>query len=167
MVSDQAKPAPRYEAVPGALWIIAAVALAPFPAAALAYGWGPPDVARPALTVIINWSAVVLAFLGGARWGLETATPTPRWTRMLISVVSPVIAWSMLLSRHRIADSWIIGGCIAAFIFQWMFDHHAPDVPARYPKLSTALTGAACISLAICLDQSLKASHIIETVAIN
>lgn len=151
-------PAPmkRNEAPPMALWIIAGAALAPFPLAALAYGWGSLDVARPALTVIITWSAVILAFLGGARWGLESALPKPRPQRLLISVLSPVIAWSMLLSRGRIENTWIIGGCIAAFLIQWLFDHHGPDVPARYPRLSTALTAAACVSLAVCLDQAIK-----------
>ena len=149
-------PMKRNEAPPTALWIIAFAALAPFPLAALGYGWGDADVARPSLTVIITWSAVILAFLGGARWGLESALPKPRWQRLLISVLSPVIAWSMLLSRGRIDNAWIIGGCIGAFLIQWLFDHHGPDVPARYPKLSTALTAAACISLAVCLDEAIK-----------
>ncbi len=164
MVRDNAKAKAAYEAVPGPLWVIAFVALAPFPTAALAYGWGSHEIAQPALSVIINWSAVVLAFLGGARWGLETATGHPRWTRLVISIISPVVAWSMLLAHHRIADPWIIGGCIAAFIFQWLFDHNAPDVPARYPKLSTVLTGSACVSLAICLDQAMRASHMMPVV---
>ncbi len=156
MVSHDTRPMKRNDAPPAALWIIALAALAPFPLAALAYGWGSPDVARPALTVIITWSAVILAFLGGARWGLGTGLTEPRWQRLLISVLSPVIAWSMLLSRGRIDNAWIIGGCIAAFLIQWLFDHHGPDVPARYPKLSTTLTAAACISLAVCLDQAIK-----------
>jgi len=160
MVSDGAGSMKRDEAPPAALWIIAIAALAPFPLAAAAYGWGGPDVARPALTVIITWSAVILAFLGGARWGLESALAKPRWQRLLISVLSPVIAWSLLLSRGRIDNAWIIGGCIGAFLIQWLFDHHGPDVPARYPKLSTTLTAAACVSLAVCLDQALRAAHI-------
>jgi hypothetical protein len=146
----------RNEAPPLALWLIAFAALVPFPLAAWAYGWGPPEAARRGLTIIITWSAVILAFLGGARWGLESALAKPRWQRLLISVLSPVIAWSMLISRGRIDNAWIIGGCIAAFLIQWLFDHHGPDVPARYPKLSTTLTAAACVSLAVCLDQAIK-----------
>ena len=160
MVSDDMRPMKRDDAPPAALWMIAFAALTPFPLAAWAYGWGAPDVARPALTVIITWSAVILAFLGGARWGLESALAHPRWQRLLISVLSPVIAWTMLLSRGRIDNTWIIGGCIGAFLVQWLFDHHGPDVPARYPKLSTTLTAAACISLAVCLDQAMKTGHL-------
>jgi len=160
MVSHDTRPMKRDEAPSAALWVIAAAALAPFPLAAIAYGWGAPDVARPGLTVIITWSAVILAFLGGARWGLESGLDKPRPQRLLMSVLSPLIAWSMLLSRGRIDNGWIIGGCIGAFLIQWLFDHHGPDVPARYPRLSTALTAAACISLAVCLDQALRAAHV-------
>jgi hypothetical protein len=156
MVSHDTRPMKRNDPPPAALWLIAFAALVPFPLAAVAYGWGSADVARPALTVIITWSAVILAFLGGARWGLESALEKPRWQRLLISVLSPVLAWTMLLSRGRIDNAWIIGGCIGAFLIQWLFDHHGPDVPARYPKLSTTLTAAACISLAVCLDQAIK-----------
>jgi hypothetical protein len=154
------RPAARYGAIPPALWIITVTTLAPFPLAAVAYGWGAADVARPALTVILNWSGCVLAFLGGVRWGLESGRPEPRPLRLMISVASPIVAWAILFSRHRVPDGWIIGGCIAAFLAQWLFDHQAPDVPARYPRLSTTITAAACISLAVCLDQAMKTGHV-------
>ena len=64
------------------------------------------------------------------------------WTFVLLRPFVPVLAWSMLISRGRIDNAWIIGGCIVAFLIQWLFDHHGPDVPARYPKLSTALTAS-------------------------
>lgn len=159
-MTDDPQVKPRWESIPPALWIIALVSLAPFPLAAIAYGWGPPDIARPALGVILNWSGCVLAFLGGVRWGLESGRPSPRPGRLLISVASPVVAWAILLSRGRIPDGWVVGGCIAAFLAQWLFDHQGPDVPARYPRLSTALTAGACISLAVCLDQALKTGHV-------
>lgn len=159
MVTDE--PAPRrYDAIPPALWVIALAALAPFPVSAAFYGWGPPDLARPALTLILTWSGCVLAFLGGVRWGLESGRPAPRSERLLISVLSPVAAWMLLFSRGRIGDFWIVAGCIVAFLVQWLFDHQAPDVPARYPRLSTALTAGACISLAVCLDQAWKTGHV-------
>ncbi len=160
MVTHEPDVSARYDSIPPALWAIAICALAPFPLAAVAYGWGGADVARPALTVILTWSGGVLAFLGGVRWGMESGRPKPRAERLLISVLSPVVAWTLLAARHRIPDGWIIGGCIGAFLVQWLFDHQAPDVPARYPKLSTALTAGACISLAVCLDQAMKTGHV-------
>ncbi len=156
MQMDEAKLVSRNEAPPVALWTIAGLALAPFPISAIAYAYGPLEVARPALTIILTWSAIVMSFLGGVRWGMETGRIAPRWIRLMISVFSGVVAWGLLLARHRAPDSWILAGAIAAFLLQWLFDHQGPDVPARYPKLSTALTAAACVSLAICLDQAIR-----------
>ncbi|MBS0361965.1 MAG: DUF3429 domain-containing protein [Proteobacteria bacterium] len=159
-MTDDPGAASRWESIPPALWAIAIGSLAPFPIAAAAYGWGSPDVARPALTVIIVWSACVLGFLGGVRWGLENGRPSPRPYRLVISVASPVAAAAILISRGRVPDGWVVGGLIAAFLLQWLFDHQGPDVPARYPRLSTAVTAAACVSLAVCLDQAMKTGHV-------
>lgn len=163
MVTDNARPRKRYERVPVALWIIALASLAPFPLAAIAYGWGPPEVAQPGLTVILIWSACVLGFLGGVRWGLESGLPRPRSHRLMISVFSPVAAAGLLLARQSVPDMWVILGCIVAFLIQWLFDHQGPDVPARYPRLSTALTAGACVSLAVCLDQAIRGQGLIPT----
>jgi hypothetical protein len=156
MVRDETGAVSRNEAPPAALWTIALLALSPFPITALTYAYGDPVVAGQALTILLTWSAVVLSFLGGVRWGMETLLRSPRIYRQAISVASAVAAWLLLLARHRFADSWILVGGIAAFLLQWLFDHQAPDVPARYPKLSTAITGAACVSLAICLDKAIR-----------
>src|SRR3954469_15921801 len=75
MVTDGPPASTRYDSIPPALWIIAVCALAPFPLAAAAYGWGAPDVARPALTVILTWSGGILAFLGGPPRGPGAQPP--------------------------------------------------------------------------------------------
>lgn len=146
----------RDEAPPAALWGIAALALSPFPLAACVYAYGSRDLAGTALTVLLTWSAVVLSFLGGVRWGMETGLAAPRIYRQAISFASGLAAWALLLAKGRVADRWVIGGAIAAFLIQWLFDHQAPEVPARYPRLSTTVTAAACVSLAICLDQAIR-----------
>lgn len=155
---DDARPlTPRYESAPAGLWVIALIALAPFPLSALSYAYGPSDLARPALTVLITWSALVVAFLGGVRWGLESAQPRPRGARLAISALSSCLAWAVLLLRGRVDLAWVLGLFIAVFMIQWLIDHQAPHTPARYPKLSTALTAGACVSLALALEATLKA----------
>lgn len=141
---------------PTALWVIALLCMAPFPASAVAYVFGPADVTGPALTVLLTWSAVVLGFLGGIRWGLESARAAPRWTRLAMSIVSPAAAWALVFARGSIDTAWLLCGFMAAFILQWLYDHAAPDVPARYPRLMTTLTLGACISLALALEQALR-----------
>ncbi len=138
------------------LWIVAMLGLAPFPVSASLYVWGPSDIAGTALTIVLTWSAVVLAFLGGIRWGLETARAEPRWQRLALSVVSPLAAWALVFSREVIDVPWLLCGFMAAFILQWLYDHTAPDVPARYPRLMTSLTLGACVSLALALEQALR-----------
>jgi hypothetical protein len=154
---DDVRPATRAESIPVGLWVIALLALSPFPAAALLYSYGPPDLMRPALTSLLGWSAVVLAFLGGVRWGLETREPRPRITRQAFSAMCAVAAWVVLLARGRAPDTWILGGFIAAFLIQWLFDHQTPDTPSRYPMLSTSLTAGACISLGLALEKAMSA----------
>lgn len=140
---------------PASLWGIALVAISPFPIAAFLYAYGSPDQAKVGLRVLLTWSMVVMAFLGGIRWGLETARPIPRWSRLAGSIVSPAAAWGFYLSRGRLGVMVIIGGFIAAFLAQWVFDHRAPNMPARYPRLSTLLTAAACISLGVAMEQAM------------
>jgi hypothetical protein len=133
------------------------LALSPFPVAALIFSYGPENLARPSLTALLAWSTAVLSFLGGVRWGLETREPRPRWMRQAFSALCAVAAWVILLARGAAPDAWILGGFIAAFLVQWLFDHQTPDTPSRYPMLSTAVTGAACVSLALALEKAMSA----------
>ncbi|ODT86073.1 DUF3429 domain-containing protein [Phenylobacterium sp. SCN 70-31] len=153
---EDVRPARRAESIPATLWAIALLALAPFPVTALLFAYGPPDVSRPALTTLLVCSTAVLSFLGGVRWGLETREPRPRWMRQAFSALCAVAAWVILLARGAAPDSWIIGGFLAAFLLQWLFDHHAPDAPSRYPALSTAVTVSACISLGLALETAMR-----------
>jgi hypothetical protein len=141
---------------PGSLWAIALMALAPFPIASIAYCFGPERYDSAALKVLLTWSAVVLAFFGGVRWGMETVRSIPRFSRMLGAVAPAVAAWSLLLARGGTPASWLLAGYLAIFILQWLFDHTAPDVPSRFPLLLTTLTAGAGVSLALALEQALR-----------
>ena len=155
-MDDVRVPAKR-ESIPAALWVIALLALSPFPVTAILYGYGPETKMAGALSALLEWSAVVLSFLGGVRWGLETREPSPRPMRQVFSAMCAVAGWVILMSRGRAPDTWVIAGFIAAFLLQWLFDHQTPDTPSRYPMLSTAVTTAACVSLAMCLEKAMHA----------
>ena len=154
---DDVTLAPTAESPPAALWVIALLALSPFGVSALVYAYGPGIHADTSLDVLLTWSAMIMSFLGGVRWGLETREPSPRWQRQAFSALAAVAAWVILLARGHAPDTWILGGFIAAFLIQWLFDHHTPDTPSRYPVLSTALTGAACVSLSLALEKAMHA----------
>lgn len=154
---DDVRAAESGEAPPPALWIIAILALCPFPISALIYCYGPASQNASSLNVLLTWSAMIMSFLGGVRWGLETREAHPRWQRHAFSALAAVAAWVVMLARGHAPDTWIIGGFIAAFLIQWLFDHQTPDTPSRYPILSTALTATACVSLALVLESALHA----------
>src|SRR6185369_784920 len=136
-----APPTPQArEPAPISLWIMAVAALLPFPVSAGIYGYGPPAAAREAVTVLLTWSAVVLSFLAGVRWGLESGRPTPRRGRLAGAVMFAVVAWALLLARWRLELTWTLTAYLAAFMLQWLSDHAAPNTTSRFPRLSTALT---------------------------
>lgn len=141
---------------PAPLWAIALLALAPFPVASLTYVFGPDRYDGAALLVILSWSAIVLAFVGGVRWGMETVRELPRWGRMAAAVAPAVAAWALLLCRGAVPNAWLLAGFLAVFILQWLFDHTAPDVPSRFPLLLTVLTLGAGVSLSFALEQALR-----------
>lgn len=154
---DDVRTPARRESIPLALWAIALFALSPFPITALIYSYGPVARMEPALSSLLQWSAVVLSFLGGVRWGLETREASPRPMRQVFSAMCAVAGWVILMSRGRAPDTWVIGGFMTAFLIQWLFDHQTPDTPSRYPMLSTAVTAGACVSLALCLEKAMHA----------
>jgi hypothetical protein len=159
LVTDEnapAAPKAAREATPLALWMMAVLAILPFPVSAGIYGYGPAAEAREAVTVLLTWSAVVLSFLAGVRWGLESGRRTPRRGRLALSLVFAIVAWGLLLARWRAELTWILTAYLAAFMLQWLSDHAAPNTSARFPRLSTAVTAAACISLAVALDQAMR-----------
>jgi hypothetical protein len=153
---DEVRPARRVEAPPAALWAIALVALGPFPGSALMYCYGPAVDQSYSLTVLLSWSALVLAFLGGVRWGLETREETPRWYRLAFYALCAAAGLAMLLGRGIVPDTWLLALFIASFMIQWLFDHQVPDTPSRYPSLSTAVTAAAGVSLALALEKAIN-----------
>ena len=154
---DDVKSETKFESPPLALWAIALMGLSPFLASALVYSYGPAAYSATSLHVLLTLCAITLSFLGGVRWGLETREASPRWQRHAFSALGALAAWVILLARGHAPDTWILGGFIAAFLIQWLFDHQTPDTPARYPILSTAVTGTSCVSLALALEKALHA----------
>lgn len=142
------KKKPRIK-VPGSATLLGYAGLIPFAGTALIVwlSW-PSPAARDALFALQAYGAVILSFLGGARWGLAMAghgyasdTETRRELRMgLTAAVLPsVIAWLALLMPPLQALSVLIicyGG-------QYLADIQtvkAGDAPVWYRLLRTPLT---------------------------
>lgn len=141
---------------PAPALVLGWLGLLPFPAAAGVFAMGPPQLAGPALLALLTYSAVVLSFLSGVRWGVEITLPAPRWRELALSAVAPAAAW-VLLALPFTDPRWQLGGFVGVYLLQWLADTHAPDeIPAWYRRLRTPLTLGAAVALAVALEASIS-----------
>jgi hypothetical protein len=75
---------------------------------------------------------------------------------MAAAMLFATVAWALLLARWRLELTWTLTAYLAAFMLQWLSDHAAPNTAARFPMLSTVVTSAACVSLAVAIDQAIR-----------
>ena len=73
---------------PGAAWVLGILAIAPFPILALTYRYWAHGHEQGTILALMSYSAVVLSFLGGSRWGREITLPTPRWGVLIPAMVA-------------------------------------------------------------------------------
>ena len=136
--------------------MLGAAGLLPFVAGAAVYAWGPGDLRGPALLTLLTWSATTLSFLGGVRWGVEiSARREPRWSVLTLSVLPPTAGWLLLAAAPLAATERQLGGFIAAFALQWLWDGRAEDPPRWYAPLRFWLTLGAVACLAAALHATL------------
>lgn len=139
---------------PTAAWTLALLAILPFLGLALVYRFGSGRYEHATLLALMSYSAVVLSFLAGSRWGREITTPQPRWTILAPSMLAMFIAWGLRFSDDFVPLTWRLGGFIIAYLASWLWDSVSPDLPGWYPRLRTTLTAGACISLAFALGKA-------------
>lgn len=140
---------------PVAAWTLGVLAIAPFPVLALIYRYWPQGHEVGMSRALMSYSAVVLSFLGGSRWGREiTGGPSPRWGVLIPAMGVMFIAWGLRVGDDYLPLTWQLGGYIVAFLAIWLWDAVSPDLPGWYPRLRTALTAGACISLAFALGKA-------------
>jgi hypothetical protein len=141
---------------PASAATLGALSLIPFFVAAAVYAWGEPQLRGPALLTLLGYSAAVLSFLGGVRWGVEIALRRqPRWIVMGPSVLPSLAAWGLLAGANLEAQHQL-GGFLVAFLLQWAWDSRAVSPPAWYPRLRTLLTLGAVLALAVALEAALR-----------
>jgi len=108
------------------------------------------DDTQVAVAVEALYAAVILSFLGGARWGIEIQRVSPRAGVITLAMAPSVLGFGAAL--------WTMGGDQGAnaatglgvlavlFIATGLWDVTSPDVPDWYPRLRIALT-LAVVSL--------------------
>jgi len=105
-----------------------------------------PAYRDAAMLLLIAYAALILSFLGGARWGLAVARPSPSPLTVSLAMLPTLFALGLVIlpADMRI---WQVGGLIGGLALQWLWDIRAKGVPAWYPALRTVLSGGAIAGL--------------------
>lgn len=129
--------------IPASAAWLGGAGLIPFAATALcAMIADDADLRAIALQAFVAYSAVILAFLGGVRWG--AALGEAGWRALSLSVVPSLVACGCLL----IAPEHAIKMLALVYAVVGMFDvmrRPAPEWPAWFMKLRGRLSGAVVV----------------------
>lgn len=95
-----------------------------------------------ALRAFVAYSAVILAFLGGVRWG--AALGEAGWRALSLSVVPSLIAFGCLLIEPDVALKLLALTYAVVGVFD-VLRRPAPEWPAWFMKLRGRLSGAVVV----------------------
>ncbi len=133
-------------------WALALAGLAPFALLALSLLF--TDGASAWRAVLADgfktWSAVILSFLGGIRWGMALRSD-PVETRMLaLSIVPAFVGWLAIF----LPDAWAISVLLVAYCAQGAWDSFAVQArkaPHWFGGLRMTLTALVAVAHALAL----------------
>ncbi len=121
--------------------------LAPFllpPLASLVW----PSLTDPAALFAAAYGALILSFLGGARWGFEVARSRPRH-RVVALAMLPTLAGLALLMLPAGLRPLQLAGIALLLGVHFLWDLRAGGLPAWYPRLRSPLTAGAIFGLVV------------------
>jgi hypothetical protein len=128
------------------LWALGLGGLVPFVAltAVLVYA-GREFIAFSTLALAFTaYSAVILSFLGGIRWGASLMTGIRGRGTLLLSVVPSILAWILVL----VPAPWCFAGFALAFLAQGAWDLAAigrGQLPPEFGRLRLVLTAVVVL----------------------
>ena len=128
----------RPQSAPLGAWAFGLLGIIPFwslpLAVLLAPGW-----IGPAASIEAVYAALILSFLGGARWGLALGRPSPKPAVIGLTMTPTLAGLAILVLMHGQVRSQLLG-LAAALIFSWLWDATSADLPPWYGPLRTWLT---------------------------
>jgi hypothetical protein len=166
--------------------LLSLLGLIPFVIGGLAATGHNPDPSGRAVTVLIDYAALVLAFAGGIHWGLvlpgavpagpgpigslpgSQALPTqpPRRIthRVVLGVLPLLIGWAAVLLAQLVASWMALALLIAGYLITLIVEHQARrhiPYPARYLLLRWVFTIVAVAMLTTALTLRLLGQTIV------
>lgn len=105
-----------------------------------------PDFRWQFNEVLLWWSAIILSFLGGARWGAAVQTATPAPALIGLTMLPSIAGWLILLlpAKYRVVQ---FGLMAAALLLHLLWDARSGGLPGWYGRLRLLLTGGAVWAL--------------------
>jgi hypothetical protein len=128
-----------------------------------------PHVLPLAGVVAGVYGALILSFLGGARWGLEVVRPDPRVGVVSLAMLPTLLGLALLLlpADWRVVQLW---GLAAALLLHWLWDVGATGLPPWYPRLRTILTLGAVtglVTMAMIVGHAARYAGAVEIVGLS
>ena len=105
------------------------------------------------LDAVLDYAAVILAFMGAIHWGLAMRAGASEGRAQLqlgLSVIPPLLGWVAIAGG--LTTSLVLPIFLFAFIGLYLGDLHAVRAglaPRWYPALRTPLTLVVCLSLLV------------------
>lgn len=111
------------------------------------------DVIAPQWTgvvalVVAVWAALILSFLGGARWGLAVRAASPDPVVIGVAMMPTLAGFAVIVLAHGNPRLQLLA-LGAALTLSWAWDMRARDLPIWYGQLRTLLTAAAVGGLGV------------------
>lgn len=111
-------------------------------------GWLAPALAGQATQWQAIYAALILSFLGGARWGQAVPAAAPSTLVVSLAMLPSIVGWVLLLAEPAIGRAALLGGLAAALMLHFLWDVRSDGLPAWYPRLRAILTTGAMAGLA-------------------
>lgn len=131
--------------MPRSVLVYGLLGLIPFlapPVAGLVF----PAMKPAAATVLALYGALILSFLGGARWGFANTAPSPHPGVITLSMLPTLVGLALLLLPAADRGAQLVG-LAAALVVHWVWDMVSPGLPPWYGRLRTILTLGAAAGL--------------------
>ncbi|MCB8835981.1 DUF3429 domain-containing protein [Aurantimonas sp. VKM B-3413] len=122
-------------------WTLGLAGLTPFVLMAAVLAWAGRDfIAFGQLVLgLSGYSAAILSFLGGIRWGFALSPQHQRRRVLVVSVLSSLAGWILLF----VPSPWAFAGFAAAFALQGAWDAasaRSGHLPGWFGRLRLVLT---------------------------
>jgi hypothetical protein len=146
-------PMRRRDVTPKGPWVLGLLGLVPFYAALIGGQFAPAPFNGVATTVFFTYSALILSFLGGTRWGFEVGSrPDGPSTFTLAFAIIPSLGALVAANSQYVSPMLGLGILLAGFVVMWLWDYGSSGGSSRrwplwYRPLRTALSLGAILAI--------------------